>query len=210
MSKTTTPTAYRQQLRELILQTSLSEFMKKGVNAVKMDDIAKMLGISKRTLYEIYSNKEELLLEVIKMQESLYLDHMAEFVKDANHNVIDIVMEFYNIQIKWWANTNIDYFTDLHKYRKVKEYFERKNEEHKESRVEFMQRGVEEGLFRADVDYSLLSQMASATMEYAKKMRLYEKYGMEHLLRNMVFVYIRGISTSRGVAQLDAMIEQYR
>lgn len=208
MSKTTTPTAYRQQLRELILQTSLSEFMKNGINAVKMDDIAKILGISKRTLYEIYSNKEELILEVIKMQEHLYLDHMADFVKDSKHNVIDIVMEFYNIQIKWWANTNIEYFTDLHKYRKVKDYIERKDEEHKDSRVEFMYRGVEEGLFRPDVDYPLLSQMASAAMEHAKKIRLYEKYSMEHLLRNMVFVYIRGVCTSRGIAQLDAMLEK--
>ena len=41
-------------------------FAEKGIRAVKMDDIARMLTISKRTLYEIYPNKEELLLECFK------------------------------------------------------------------------------------------------------------------------------------------------
>lgn len=69
MYKNSSQTNYRQQLREKILQTSMAEFMSKGIRAVKMDDIAASLGISKRTLYEIYSNKEELLLEGVKFQE---------------------------------------------------------------------------------------------------------------------------------------------
>jgi len=47
----------------------MTEFLHKGVKSVKMDDIANALAISKRTLYEIYSNKEELLLEAVHIHE---------------------------------------------------------------------------------------------------------------------------------------------
>ena len=53
---------YRQELKVRILQTAMREFKQKGIRDVRMDDIAGILGISKRTLYEIYENKEELLL----------------------------------------------------------------------------------------------------------------------------------------------------
>ena len=63
MYKDNPQTAYKQELKEKILTSSMHEFLIHGVKSVRMDDIANSLGISKRTLYEIYSNKEELLLE---------------------------------------------------------------------------------------------------------------------------------------------------
>ena len=59
-------TAYRQELKGRILKESIKEFKKNGIKQVKMDDIANNLSISKRTLYEIYPNKEVLLLEGLK------------------------------------------------------------------------------------------------------------------------------------------------
>ena len=58
--------SYRQALKERILKTAMELFATHGVKAVKMDDIAASLGISKRTLYEIYENKEVLLLAGVK------------------------------------------------------------------------------------------------------------------------------------------------
>lgn len=63
MKRTRATTEYRKELKGKILEVALCEFKQKGIRAVKMDDIARMLTISKRTLYEIYPNKEELLLE---------------------------------------------------------------------------------------------------------------------------------------------------
>ena len=64
MYKGSSQTCYKLELRNRILKAAMTEFLHKGVKSVKMDDIANTLAISKRTLYEIYSNKEELLLEV--------------------------------------------------------------------------------------------------------------------------------------------------
>ena len=65
MQDTKTITTYRQELSENILHTALKLFWKKGIKAVKMDDIAAQMSISKRTLYELYRNKEVLLLVAV-------------------------------------------------------------------------------------------------------------------------------------------------
>lgn len=57
MYKSNPQTEYRTELRKRILKTAIQEFRSKGIKAVKMDDIASMLSVSKRTLYEIYDNK---------------------------------------------------------------------------------------------------------------------------------------------------------
>ena len=77
MYKTNTPTEYREQLRGRILETAMKEFCARGIKQVKMDDIARKLGISKRTLYEIYANKETLLFEGVKQREEAY-DHQIK------------------------------------------------------------------------------------------------------------------------------------
>ena len=61
MQEKKTITAYKKGLREVILKTAMKAFAEKGIRAVKMDDIAESLSISKRTMYEIYATKEELL-----------------------------------------------------------------------------------------------------------------------------------------------------
>ena len=61
MQEKKTITAYKKGLREVILETAMKAFQEKGIRAVKMDDIAEKLAISKRTMYEIYATKEELL-----------------------------------------------------------------------------------------------------------------------------------------------------
>ena len=66
MSDSGNISAYRQQLRERIIETSMRAFAAHGIRAVKMDDIARLLGISKRTLYELYENKETVLCEGIR------------------------------------------------------------------------------------------------------------------------------------------------
>lgn len=99
MYKDGSQTNYRIELPGKILKTAMHEFLHRGIKAVKMDDIANLLGISKRTLYEIYSNKEKLLLECMRMHEEDYDQHMLAYSKDTGHSVIDIIIEFYKWQI---------------------------------------------------------------------------------------------------------------
>ena len=70
MSEIKNISTYRENLKDRILSTAMADFAARGIRAVKMDDIANALSISKRTLYEVYENKEDLLFEGIKKYNS--------------------------------------------------------------------------------------------------------------------------------------------
>ena len=99
MHNTTTETTYRQELKERILVAALNLFHKHGIKRVKMDDIANVLKISKRTLYEIYSNKEELLFEVIRFDKKIEDQAMTKIDK-SGLNVINIIIEICRFRIE--------------------------------------------------------------------------------------------------------------
>lgn len=65
MGEHTKHSASRSELRERIIQTVVKAFSTHGIKSITMDDIAASLGISKRTLYEVFSDKKSLLEECI-------------------------------------------------------------------------------------------------------------------------------------------------
>ena len=83
---------HRQELKLRILRTAMPLFKQRGIKAVKMDDIAAALSISKRTLYEVYDKKEDLLLAGARHDHEELLRHIQEYALTAE-NEIDIVAE---------------------------------------------------------------------------------------------------------------------
>ena len=209
MQKNITPnTNYRLELHDRILRTSMEEFMRKGIKAVRMDDIANLLSISKRTLYEIYSNKEELLLEGVKMYEEEYEAYMSKFAANHEHDVMDIIIEYYNHQIEFFSDINSKYLEELHRYSHVVEYLEKRGKMRRETKRLFFEQGIKEGFFRSDLDYEILSGIINCSMDYIFEGQLYKKYGMTVLLHNVVLLFIRGVCTMKGIAKLDAFFEK--
>lgn len=201
-------TNYRTELPGKILKTAMHEFLHRGVKSVKMDDIANHLGISKRTLYEIYSNKEELLLECVRLQEEDNDRHMFEYSNMPNHSVIDIFIEFYKHQIEGVSNVSPAFFQDINKYQSVVDFYERKRAVRNRDAKSFFMRGVREGFFRSDVDFDIVLRICQKSMEYAMRTEMYKEYNMKHLLHNILFLFLRGVCTAEGIVKLDAFIAE--
>lgn len=203
MYKDNPQTNYRIDLREKILRASMREFLHKGVKSVKMDDIANILGISKRTLYEIYSNKEELLLECVRLHEDEYDQQMAIYTANKNHNVIDVIIEFYRRQISNVSDATPLFFQQLRKYENVLDFCESRRIEREKNAKNFFQRGVSEGYFRSDVDYFLVMRIGGAAIDMIMHDKMYSNYTMREILHNVIFIIIRGFCTEEGIKKLD-------
>ena len=80
MQKNNPYTSYRMDLRTKILKCAMMNFRQKGIRAVKMDDIACQLSISKRTLYEIFIKKEDLLFESIIFNDEMQKKRQISFI----------------------------------------------------------------------------------------------------------------------------------
>ncbi len=203
MQKLNTPTEYRRQLRKRILDVASYEFRSKGIRSVKMDDIANTLTISKRTLYEIYENKEQLLMETVKEESRSFDVHMQEFIEGGNHHVIEVVTEYYRLQMKSLAVVTPAYFIELQKYPCILKWLMQNREERQCNAKHFFEDGIKEGYFRADVNYELVTKISSGMMDFIMENRLYNSYPMQEILRNVVLIHIRGFCTLKGIEELD-------
>lgn len=205
MQRTSPQTPYRESLRERILITSTHAFVSRGIKAVKMDDIAKDLSISKRTLYEIYHNKEELLLECVKYETQMDEEMMRDFV-DKNHpNVMEILLHFYHLQMMKYSHATPQYLEGIDKYERVTDFLAKKHEKVSKERRNFFQDGVKEGFFRADFDYDIIGEIGDATMHHVMESQLYKKYPLQKIFYNAVNLFVRGFCTEKGLRVMDSL-----
>ena len=195
-------TAYKQQLKERILDTAMHAFSTQGIRAVKMDDISQELGISKRTLYELYENKEDLLYAgVVKHrgrqeQETLRLASQG-------HNVMSILLRAYKNKVENLKMVTPQFYEDLEKYPRVMALLAESHRHNRTRMMQFLHRGVDEGYFRKDVDYVIVAELFDAIGHHIMTQQLYKHYTIEQLFRNLVFISLRGVCTQKGVKALD-------
>lgn len=193
---------YRQHLRERIIETSMRAFAANGIRAVKMDDIARLLGISKRTLYELYENKETVLCEGVRYLHSKSEQSMMELVQ-REKSVIDIVLEAYRQRLEELRGTSSLFYDDLKKYPRVLSILEEYKKRNHQHFVNFLHRGVDEGYFRSDLDYDIVPLMFDAIGRYIMLRELYRQFDMEQVFKSLVFTSLRGICTAMGAKALD-------
>ena len=203
MKKLNHPTEYRKELRGRILEVAMQDFIQRGIRAVKMDDIAGSLGISKRTLYEIFPNKESLLLEGIRLKQAMGEEEMAKYVTEKNPNTMDIIMKFYHMPMEELSSLPMTFITEISRYPLVTEFLRKKHQKSEENANRFFIRGVKEGYFRSDVDYELISRLGEGMTQNAIARQLYFQYEPQYIFRNIIFLFLRGFCTQKGLEYID-------
>ena len=197
----------KQQLKEKVAQVAAVAFMHKGIKNVKMDDVAAELGISKRTLYELFSDKEELLLDVVKLHRKEMKNYMISVAEKAE-NVLEIIMSFYIRTTEDFQTTNILFFEEIKKYPQVTKFLEEGRKENAVSAVAFYKKGVEQGIFREDVNYQIVQEMIHGQMDMLIHNDIRKTYSMVEIFKTVVFMHLRGITTEKGLSIVDEFLEQ--
>ena len=205
MSNPVRPTPYKLELRTKILDVAMNQFKQKGIRNVRMDDIATMLGISKRTLYEIYNNKEQLLYEGVVRDEEMRSAIIHEFSRTAE-NEMEIIVEVLKMKLRELGQINPLFFSELHKYETVVEYLRQTHLKSNQESLSFFFHGVEGGFFRKHVNYELILQMSNAVMNHVVEEKLYNRVSLQDIFVNYVNVIIRGLCTEKGLEILDAKL----
>ena len=197
--------AYRQSLKTRILEAASDAFSQKGIKSVRMDDIAQSLNISKRTLYEIYENKEVLLYECLKTSKARAQEEMT-FIAAQQNNVMDIILDIYRSKLSQLQKINPQFYSDLEKYPQLQSFLEEQHDKDRTKLKDFLRRGIEEGYFKGDINVDIIANVFDAINEYMKNHKLYTEFPLEQLFNNMLFVTIRGICTQKGVAVIDTFL----
>lgn len=205
MQETKDISPYKQGLRDKIITSAMMAFAKKGIRLVKMDDVASELGISKRTLYEIFDKKEALLYEGMKYYLGERRTQMEQKAKACN-NVMEIILVAYKQKVEEVRQTNPLFYSDLVKYPIVARYLKEQNQQMLTNMTKFFERGMEEGYFRKEVKPELVARLFDALGKYVMEQQLYLNYTIEEIFMNLIFVSLRGICTKKGVEAIDKWI----
>ena len=194
----------------LITEKALELFTQKGIKDVKMDDIASILSMSKRTIYEQFADKEQLLLEALKLHNKRMRDKTREKIREAKH-VLDIVLTMYTMYFESIKSVNIKFFKELERYPNICKRNTERDQKNDKKFLAWMEMGRRQGFFREDANFEILLYIlrrdlqAIFTANMKDEKNELSKYTPDELGRTLILFYLRGISTPRG----QEIIEDY-
>lgn len=193
-------------IRERILTNALDLFNRHGVKAVTMEDIAKELRISKRTLYEHFDNKEDILIGCINSK----IDHEGSFT-DSDKSLLDLLLEYSYRMESLQRSFGHHCFCDIRRYhsnvyivviKKLSEYA-------------LMCRGsvrssIEQGFIRRDVtpDFVYVTILEHLSKMFSDNELLIYNVSFNNYMIQKVVTFARGISTIKGRAYIDQKIKK--
>lgn len=192
-------------LRQTITEQALNMFKTHGIKAVRMDDVAKELKISKRTLYEQFVDKEQLLLECVMLNSDnskrIYEDFMSK-----TDNLMEILCFFIKYRLEEFSRYNSLFFMEVIKYKPVRDYLEDISKSRVKEQENFIKRGIEEGLVVDNINFKLLSRINKAAIDNLIRDKVYEQYPLSDIFRTFMMVFLRGILTEKGQVEFEKYI----
>lgn len=140
-------------------------FRKYGIRSVSMDDIAVGLGISKKTIYQWFRDKDELVDEIVE-DDIMRIRQDCLHSRDNSANAIEEVFLTIDRLIVHMQNMNPTILYDLQKFhfQSFRKFMEHKNKYLKEVVASNLRRGMGEGLYRGDLDVEVLSRYRLESM----------------------------------------------
>lgn len=209
MSEYTKHLTPRPELRERIIETAVEAFSAHGIKSITMDDIATSLGISKRTLYEVFSDKETLLEECILKGQREGEDFLKN-VLATSENVLEVLLKCYQRSIEKFHATNKKFFEDIKKYPKAYQLMKNNRNRSSEDTVNFFKEGVKQGIFRDDVNFAIINLLVRDQLDLLMNSDICNEYSFLEVYESIMFTFLRGISTEKGARVLEDFICEYR
>ena len=209
MGEHTKHSTSRVELRERIILAAVELFTTNGIKSITMDEIAASLGISKRTLYEVFPDKETLLEEcILKSQKDG--DIFVKGVIETSGNVLEVLLRCYQWSIERFHATNKKFFEDIKKYPKAYQLMKNSRNRSSEDTVNFFREGVKQGIFRDDVNFAIINLLVRDQLDLLMNSDICNEYSFLEVYESIMFTFLRGISTEKGARVLEDFICEYR
>jgi TetR/AcrR family transcriptional regulator, cholesterol catabolism regulator len=176
-------------------------FMRYGIRSVSMDDIAGAVGMSKKTIYASFADKDALVEAVIGRHLTESEEKVCELIQASNNAVEEILltMRLFESQFR---NLNPIVLHDLRKYHpsayRLIELHKRKFV--LETMRTNMQRGIREGVFRADMDVEIMARFQLESMMLAFDIQLFpsDQFNLADVSQEIHRHYLFGMCTPYG------------
>jgi AcrR family transcriptional regulator len=198
------------ELQQRVLLKADELFRTYGIRSVTMDDIAKALGISKKTLYQSYSDKDLLIQETVDMTISNHYSGILSCKGIAAENAIHEQFAINELLGKMMHGINPIMFYDLQKYYPSiwNKFSEFRNTKVLAEIQDNISRGIKEGLYRNDFDVLVQSKMRLAEIDSCFKYDVFppSSFSIVQVMKQSTEMFMYGMVTLKGYK----LINQYK
>jgi len=196
-------------MKDKIIEKAADMFMTLGFKSVTMDDIANEMGISKKTIYQHFTTKPELVKEA-----TLYVfkkvSEGIDTICEVSTNPIEELFEIKNFVSDYFKAENSSSIYQLQKYyprihHTIKQLHLQKMEK---CIIENLKKGIELGLFRSEIDADIIGRFYFSGISSCKDNELFpvEKYNPTHVHKEFLIYHLRGIGTVKGLSVLENIL----
>lgn len=187
------------ELKKTILEGTLTVFNEKGLKFT-MDDVARILGMSKKTIYTVFRDKEALFLAMV--------DYLFDAVKEAERTIVEDNKLTTKEKIRQILGVLPEGYKDVDfrqlyllkdKYPKIYRKVEQRLETGWEQTIALLEKGMEEGVIRK-VQIPIVKMMMESTLEqfFRRDVLIQNKISYKEALVEVVEILVKGISVYEG------------
>ncbi|MEM7571850.1 MAG: TetR/AcrR family transcriptional regulator [Bacteroidota bacterium] len=198
-------------VRNQILEEAHALYTRYGLKSVSMDDVARKVGISKKTLYQHFAKKEDLIKEVMQCNYEQDLEHFSTSMNEST-DAIDEFLRNSRYFVREMRQISPTLFYDMQKYygniwleqtQAHMGYFEKSIQEN-------IMRGVEEGLYREDLIPSVITRIYQSTVMALMDTSLFPAHeiSLDRIIQQQSLYHLYGIITPAGRNRLLEHLER--
>ena len=197
------------ETKNRILNAARDQFYHYGVKRITMDDIARTTGMSKKTIYQEYADKNALLIELAKNDLANHTKQIQAIEKGAI-KAVDEIVQTMKFMSETFSHINPVMFYDLQRYYGDvwKHYENFKSKCVADTVYKNLQRGIKEELYRNDINIKILTQLRIMEMDIALNPDFYQQHKFDFIKVQLELVrhFVYGIATLKGHKLISKML----
>lgn len=194
------------ETRERIIAKAEELFMRYGIRSITMDDIARDLAVSKKTIYQFFKDKHDLVMHVGLHHFEKDKTQICQIAQNCENAIVEVIEMSKHLKNKL-KGINPSLFFDLKRYhpKAWKLWQEHKRGFVIEQVKRNIERGIEEGIYKKDLNVEVLAMLRVTQIEIAFDTTIFPPDKFDALTTQMVFLehFIRGIVTQKGYDLLE-------
>lgn len=197
------------EIRARIIKGAGKLFYTKGIKRVTMDDLASEIGMSKRTIYENFRDKTEILRATVDFLSDEH-NRNVEQMQSESENVMEVIIKILSYGLASIDVVTPMYLEDLQKFfpQVWEETIQKGRKSAQIQLQDLLERGKKEGLFRAEINTKLVSRIFYEQLNLIHSNEAFpiEEFPRKELFENMFLNFARGISTRKGVEVMEELL----
>ncbi|RCW31043.1 TetR/AcrR family transcriptional regulator [Marinilabilia salmonicolor] len=196
-------------IRERIITGAGKLFYSKGIKRVTMDDISTEIGMSKRTIYENFRDKTEILRATVDFLSDKHRQEVDQ-MQSGSGNVMEVIIKILLYGLKSIDLVSPMYLEDMQKFYPLlwEETIQKGRISAQKQLQDLLERGKKEGLFRSEINTGLVARIFYEQLNLIHSNEAFpiEEFPRKELFENMFLNFARGISTRKGVEVMEELL----